>query len=218
MSETASLSVRGSATQEIQPDFAFIAVEVSGRSPEQQTALSVARNTLETLRAGLAAARGVRRSEFSTVGVHEYSRWDEAVQANVAGGWLASVWGYVDAEVEAVGSLVAVVTEAGAQVSSLDWRLDADNPAQREVRRAAVADAARAAEDFATALGRSVGDLITLADPGLLGGQVVAVGRGLAGARSMAATGGHQADFEIDLDPRPVTVQAYVEARYKLAD
>ena len=48
------------------------------------------------------------------------------------------------------------------------WQLDRDHPGFRQVRTEAVADAFRAAEDFAVALGRDLGELTVLADSGLL--------------------------------------------------
>ena len=70
-----------------------------------------------------------------------------------------------------VPEIVAAMNEVGVSVTHISWHLDPDTEARarRAVRRLAVADAADAANDFAIALGATLGRLNTLADPGLLG-------------------------------------------------
>ena len=73
------------------------------------------------------------------------------------------------------------------------------------------ADAVRAAEDFAAAVGRGLGPLLTLADEGLLdGGRVDAAPMF---ARAAVPAGG---EAQLDLDPQPQVVSTAVEATFAL--
>jgi uncharacterized protein len=215
MADAASLSVRGTATLEIPPDFGFIALAITDRNRDRDVALSSVRSKLETLRASLAAAEGVRKAEFPGVSVNEYGQWDEPTQSHINGGWMASLSGNVESAVDVVGSVVMMAIAAGAHVW-LDWKIEDDNPGYREVRRRAVADAARAAEDFADALGRSVGHLVALADPGLLAPHGPT--RALPAFARQLGSGPLRNEPDLDVDPRPVILQASVEARYILED
>ena len=67
-------------------------------------------------------------------------------------------------EVPAVDAVVKPETATGAC-----WNFLICLAAIRDMRAKAVADARRAAEDFAAALGRELGPLVVLSDPGLLG-------------------------------------------------
>jgi uncharacterized protein YggE len=110
---------------------------------------------------------------------------------------------------EVLGSMVA----AGAAVAGVEWLLAPDNPVHRQVRRDAVADAFRAAADFADALDRPLGALRTLADAGLLGAQGgPPVGRAMmTGAGATAGEG-----VTVELDAEPQHVAARVEASFEL--
>jgi uncharacterized protein YggE len=122
-----------------------------------------------------------------------------------------------------VPEVAAVLTKVGVSISHVTWQLEPETEASAHgvVRRQAVADALEAANDFAAALGGTVGGLITLADPGLLGdgafqgnsrGPTRAAGAFLAAASSSAAPW----DQRVDIDPYPITVSASVEASYEV--
>jgi uncharacterized protein YggE len=196
---------------EVAPDLAVLGLEVSHRDPDRQAALERARDGSEALRAVLSSAPGVRRLVLSRLSVVEAPEWDGSGRPLRPTRWQASVSGSVEADTGQAGAVAAAAAGAGAQVQWVDWRVADDNPGHREVRRAAVADAARAALDFADALGRPLGDLQRLADPGVPGGAVRAQ---LTAAR--AEGGGPSAGKPVDLDPQPVTLQAGVEATYAL--
>jgi hypothetical protein len=120
-----------------------------------------------------------------------------------------------------VSATVASLIQVGVSISHISWHLDPENEANahRAVRRQAVGDALQAANDFASALGGTVGDLITLADPGLLSAGSFAgnprVTKRAAGAFSASATSSATPwDDSVDIDSYAVTVSASVEASY----
>lgn len=211
MGTDARVKVRGRASREVAPDFAVISVAVEATAAEQQDAVRQVARTADNLRDGIAAADGLRTFVLPRVRVQRNSRWDERRGQSVATDWTASVTGNVECEPAAVGPLATLVTSSGAQVMWVSWELDRANPNYREVRREAVADAVRAAEDFAAAVGRELGPLLTLADEGLLdGGRVDAAPMF---ARAAVPAGG---EAQLDLDPQPQVVSTAVEATFAL--
>ena len=110
--------------------------------------------------------------------------------------------------------------KSGLRIDQLSWHLDRDTEleAHRAVRRLAVADAREAANDFALALGGSLGNLITLADPGLLGTTAVSSGPRRSSYMGVATSGSSGASWEesVDIDPGAITISANVEASYEV--
>lgn len=213
MPGSAELRVRGSARREVVPDYAVAQVTLSAEEPDRATAIAAVTAQLEEFRAATEGHADIRTSRMSNIRVSENFRWNPTTNAQEAIGWVASLHGSVEANTESVPTVVGRLSGAGVQIGYLEWRLELDNPTYREVRQEAVADAARAAGDFADALGRQLGDLLVLADSGLLGAEspvhpVPVMARAMA---SDAAVGG-----PIDLDPAPQTVAATVEATFAL--
>lgn len=214
MEQPVLLNVRGQATAEVPPDYAWLTVEVSAADPDRSMALRRAERDAADLRSAVEGAAGVRRLVLPRVKVHEETRWNQTAGTHDHIGWRAHVSGRLEVEVERVASVAAAVLAAHAAIGSVSWFLDDDNPAYRQVRRAAVADAFRAAADFADALDRTLGPLRTLADPGLLGGD----GRGEApvGRAMMAGVAMAAGPPEFEYDPEPQTVWAAVEATFEV--
>lgn len=213
MPATAELRVRGSARREVAPDYAVAQVTLSAEDPDRNTALLAVEGQLERFRAATDGHNDIRTSRISNIRVSENFRWNPTTNSQEAIGWVASLHGTVQADTDAVPAVVGRLTGTGAQIGYLEWRLELDNPAYREVRQESVADAARAAEDFAAALGRQLGDLMVLADAGLLGAESP-VHPGPIMARAMSSDGA--VSGPIDLDPAPQVVTATVEATFAL--
>lgn len=207
----ATVQVRGTATEEVDPDRVFIACAAVARADTASAARAEATTIAERIRENSRALPGLRSLRLSRVSVSEVTHWDPIAQVTVADGWQATVGGHAEADASAASSVATVLVDAGGQIGYLEWSLDDDNPAFRRVRRAAVADAHRAAVDFADALGRTLGELVTLADPGLLnaGGQPML----RTSASDAGSVSGEQA---LEIDAEPVTVSASVEASYTL--
>ncbi len=206
----AVVRVRGEATADSPPDVAVLSVSAAEVSTVSRAdALERAAAVVAALRSALDGAAGVRRVALSRVSVHERSEWDEVVGRPRRTGWEATVSGSVWADAGAAEVLAGVVAAAGAGITGVSWELDDLAVARRAVRRAAVEAAREAAADLADAAGRSLGQLLELADAGLSSGA--------GGPETMAvmARGGGP---DLHLDPRDVTVSAVVEATYLLED
>ncbi|WP_369253976.1 SIMPL domain-containing protein [Geodermatophilus amargosae] len=210
----AVVRVRGEATADYAPDRATLAVHVRESSPDGRSdALARASAVAADLRAALDGAPGVRRVVLSQVSVHERWAWDPAAGTHERAGWEATVGGTVQADAGAVPEVAEAVAAAGAGIAGVSWELDDPAAARRAVRRAAVDAAREAAEDLADAVGRPLGALRELADPGL--SSAVAGGPETPAVMARGSAGGSPA---LDLDPQDVTVHAVVEATYALGD
>ncbi|MGY1730577.1 SIMPL domain-containing protein [Geodermatophilus sp. SYSU D01045] len=205
----AVVRVRGEACADHPPDCATLAVHVREVSPDgRAAALAVASGVAAGLRAALDGVAGVRAVVLSRVSVHERFVWDTGTAERA--GWEATVGGTVQADAGAVPELAEVVAAAGAGIGGVSWDLDDPAAARRAVRRAAVAAAREAAADLADAVGRPLGPLLELADPGLSSAVP-----GAPETMAVMARGGGPA---LELDPQDVVVRAVVEATYALGE
>lgn len=213
MTAVAELRVRGSAQREVEPDYAIVQVTLSALDNDRSSALQAATAQLEGFRAATEGRDDIRASRLSSMRVTENYQWNPKTNTNEAKGWIASLHGTVEMDTAAAPAVLGRLTDTSAQIGYISWCLDPDNPAYREVRQESVADAVRAANDFAAALGRDLGDLRVLADAGLLGAEG-SVGPVPMMARAMGADAG--VGGPTDLDPAPQTVVATVEATFSL--
>lgn len=207
-----TLNVRGSATTQVSPDFARLALRISSEDPDRDVAVSRVEEVLTALRPALADISGIRSIVISRMHTEQRYRWDDESQTHHPIGWMSSVEGRADAECDQASKVMAAAVTAGAALLGVSWLLDTYNPVFRQVRKDAVAAARRAAEDFAEALDRPLGPIVALADSGLLhAGGAAAPPRGIELMRA-AAPGAPV----IELDPEPQEVSAEVEATYEL--
>jgi len=106
--------------------------------------------------------------------------------------------------------VVALAGLPGAQVDGPWWSLRRTSPLHREARVDAVRAAVARAQDYATALGATLGDLLELSDTDAgFGGRM---------PRAFAIAKGGGPPPELDLEPQPQTVTATVTARFALTD
>ena len=210
----AVVRVRGEATADHPPDAVVLAVSVAETSPDGRAdALERAAAVVAGLRSALDGAAGVRRVVLSRVSVHERHDWEPTTGRHRHAGWEATVSGSVHADAAAVEALASAVAAAGAGIAGVGWELDDPAAARRAVRRAAVEAAREAATDLADAVGRDLGPLLELADPGL--SSATAPGVEAIAFTARGAVGGGP---DLHLDPQDVTVSAVVEATYVLGD
>jgi hypothetical protein len=164
----------------------------------------------------------IRSLQCSRARTGRDSHWDDGGKTRIFDDWVVTLAGTVEADVGQVARVAAALIRVGVSVGYIHWQLDKLNPAFRQVRKDAVSDAKRAAEDFADALGGRLGVLITLADPGLGGMSSLAPGQGGAVARADGfgplgkAAAGDEFDDELNLDPEQVEICAAVEACYQV--
>jgi len=211
--EASTVRVRGFAELEAEPDFAVVTFQIERLDDDADEALAFAADAADECRTALTGATGVRRFAISRVRNLEIRHWDADSERYLFGGYRATLSGTATVGAPAVGAVVAALVSAGAQVGWVAWDLDADNPAFRAVRAQAVADAHRAAEDFAVALDARLGVLVTLADPGLLDQG----SRHTSTTSEMVASPAAGAAEDLPIDPEPQTVYATVEACFALA-
>jgi hypothetical protein len=207
-----TVSVRGDAHLDVDPDHGTISFSVETHASTAAKALERAVRIADTCREALADAAGVRRVEIGRARVRERKHWNQKQDRWIADGHDATIGGSTDVSAADVGAAVAALVAAGAQVNWVGWSLDDDNPAYREVRKLAVAEAHRAAVDFADAVGTTLGALVTLADPGLLGAGVPVHDDRMVMHAEMAAP----VVEELELDPERQTIFARVEACFGL--
>lgn len=212
--------VRGSAQMEVPPDYAMIFLRATGFSPESRVdAAREASRTHAQFVESLGEIDGVLEVTFSRMSASQRRVYDNETKEYVYLGWDAVLAGGVKLDLAAVSAVVASAVNQGVEVGFISWELEDDNPAYRQVRKLAVAQAKAAAEDFAQATGMSLGQLRVLADPGLLnaGNSSRSGAFGAPGAVAMSAGSGSTLDEEeLDLDPEPQEVHASVEATYEL--
>ena len=211
------LNVRGEATEEVAPDYANLSCSAVARDQSATAAQNTADATASAMREAVSDAPGVRSLRLSRVSVHEVREWSEEKHTHVLVGWEARIGGTCEVDAEVAGDIAGALVESGAELGGVTWCLEDTNPAYRRVRKAAVADARRAADDFADALKSTVGELVSLADPGLL-----SVGGGMPRTEGMLSvafdTGGAaRGKASVNLDTEFVNVRAIVEASYSLA-
>lgn len=207
-SDQVVLRVRGSASTEVPPDFAELSLRVFAAHPEDRArALADAAGVADQLRSdleGLSASGPVGvEVHLSSVSVHPKNRWVGGEL--ICDGFAASVTGCVRCAADDAAEVAEVVAAAGVELFGVRWVLDDDNPARRHVRGLAVADAERAADDYADALGRPHGELRELADSGLSFRAELA---------PMVAEPGVWQGQRLTLDPETVHISATVEALY----
>lgn len=211
------LTVRGEAELESEPDLATVTLTVVAHDRDRP-------DTTARLDAAVAAIGAV------------LDRYPETVEARETGsvsvlperekkrsGFSASarvILSVVDFTV--LGQLVLHATEQeGVAVGDVRWTLRPDSPVYAQARRAALADAAARAKDYAEVLSARIVRLVEVSDEGLLtglawqGSRVEGVAYGVSGSRSFAGVG-YGRDVESGLEPRRQRVRAVVEARYAL--
>lgn len=218
LNEDSTVSVRGFAEIEVPPDFATASFNVTATAVEADDALAMASEDAAACRAVFAESVGVRQSRVSRVRVQELNHWNKERDQYISDGYSATLTGSAEIEVRDAAGVIERLVDAGARISWVGWDVDRDNPAYRQARKLAVADAHRAANDFADAIGAALGSLATLADPGLLEAGRRTTGDHGAGSRVFSAMSvDDSGSDELELDPEPQRVQAHVEACFYLA-
>ncbi|MEU7842458.1 SIMPL domain-containing protein [Micromonospora sp. NPDC049114] len=204
------VQVRGEATREVPPELARFAVTVTARARDREATLTQLAERAAAVRVLLDASEpAVARREAGDLWVRpQTKRSGERVV-----GWLGSVTTTVTVtDFTALGELMLRLADQDqVEVAGPWWELRPDSPAYREARHAAISDALLRAREYAEALGARVTALIELADSGPGDRPMFA-----RAAFDVGGAGGGAP--ELELDPRPQTVQAAVQARFTISD
>jgi uncharacterized protein YggE len=205
------VAVRGEAVREVDPEIATFAVTVSARDRSRA-------ETLARLTARVDGLRGVLDGYAAVVEKRETSRLYVRPETRRSGEKVSFYSGSVIttvtvADFGVLGELMLRLADQDqTQVSGPWWGLRPGSPVHREARRAAIADAIERGREYAEALGARVTGLIELADTGL---------STMGGAPRIQALAFRSADTgapALDLDPQRQTVQAMIEARFRISE
>jgi uncharacterized protein YggE len=217
----ATVAVKGSASEDFPADYATLHFGHEFHAPARSEALAGGNAVIAQVRDAVAYMEsGVREMKVQSLRVHETFEHVGPDHVREHSGWVAQLNGELLMATMNVSTASAELIKLGVRIDNLTWHLDPDTAlrAHRAVRRLAVADAKEAANDFAVALDAQLGNLITLADPGLLSAADVEA-RGRSSWRLASATAGAPStswDEYIDIDPGVITIWANVEASYEV--
>lgn len=208
---TPVVTVRGEAQLEGPPDLATftISAERAGDTEDGvRRALATASGQVRELLQGHASA--VDRS--STSGLHVAPVFGRRSLTKIQGYRGSFSTEVVVHDFNALSGLVyAIAAVPDCRLDGPSWSLRRENPLYREVRLAAIAEARGRADDYATAFGSSVLDLLEISD--LEGG--FAGGRS-ARMESFAMAGGVEEQPEFDLEPAAQSVSGQVTVRFTI--
>lgn len=216
-SATAVLSVRGTATLEVEPDCATIDCGIRMIERDKQDALAGAARHLDSVRSELERLGGVARTSraqrvplswlartFSTR--DEYSENGKRPTGRIIAATNLTIEIRDFALMERVGS--ALAADPATQINGVNWSADDDNAGWQQVRAAAIAAAIQQGRDYAAALGGALLRIDQVADAGLLDG-----GRPQHFYRAAAMSGRWEEDAPPSLDPQPIELSTSIDVR-----
>lgn len=227
MSE-AVLSVRGEARRTIAPDYLTLHCWLNAAAASKLDALAqvqAVQQRLVAMLTGLGGAvltvdtqRGSLTWSVGSVSTNEEHDFDKTTGRHGATGRVVA-----NAAVVVTLRDVALLPDLGEglasvdqlHVAAVDWHVDSDNAAWRDVRADAIAAAIAKARDYATALGGGVVRVEHIADAGLLASRDEHFAtRGSSPFHATASAAGSGGPTHTpSLDPVPQEIYAVVEAR-----
>src|SRR5437762_730277 len=161
-----TVTVRGHATVQVEPDEVQMWVEVSALEATPEKALAEASRWGQLLQDVFEQLQ-VPPANRITTGLsireeHEYER-----QRNILKGYRASSRVLLRlSDPSVIGRLMTEATSrAQARIEGPWWRVAPDNPAWTEARRRAALEARAKAQAYAEALGHRLGPVIAVAEP-----------------------------------------------------
>ncbi len=217
MTSQPTISVRGEATLEVDPELAVVQVTVMARDKGRQRALDLlARRNEQTLTLIRAHGAAVERVDSSPAHVSPVVR-DAKARERITGYVARAGVTLTVGDFSVLGDLVMKLADQEmVTVAGPWWQLRVDSPARRQARLAAAQDAMLRAREYAAAFGGRVSGLLEVADQQLL---VAAREPGPRFLQARAAAGGIEkeaAPAEFGFEPAKQTVSAQVEARFTM--
>ncbi len=220
MTAQPSISVRGEATLEVDPEIAVVSVTIMARDADRHRALELlaARNA-QVMALLRAQGDAVEKIESGSVNVHPEFRPAKIggkIKERIAGYTASGSVSVTVADFTVLGDLVAgLASEEMVAVRGPWWSLRPDSGVHRQARLTAARDALRRAREYAEAFGGRVTGLAEVADAGLLTDAKQPV-RMHAMAASGAAYDSAEGQEDLDFEPAKQTVRAQVEARFTM--
>jgi len=202
-----TITASGTSTSYTPAERATIRARISIESPDRQRSVSISTQLHTAL-----LARAVQLREHGDATWHAAEPLSTAAQLRYPNGTnKPSVTSHLTtstisvklANLEIVALIVDEFTRAGAEVT-IDWALTeaSKREREREARKAAVGDARAVAEDYASALGERITEVVSISDRGVSGTHYNAAPR-------FAAAMSSEAPAEVTI--KEITVSASVE-------
>jgi uncharacterized protein len=203
------ITVRGTASREVPPDSFTVRISLTDRADvaaDAAAALGLRWQRVEEFVGRLPAAVTVERGPV----FRHQERFTPQGPATWVAGRTLTLRG---ADPDGAEDVLAAISPLEDQIGGMDvegphWQLVDDKAAREQLEAEAVAEALSRARRYAAVLGGTLGGLVELADPGLLGDASVGLARAAAGAQ--LSFGG------MNFAPVPVQVSAAVDARWQL--
>lgn len=219
------LSVRGDATESVDPDFGELHVSLTVSADNKADASIEAGRLLDNLLTGLRVLGGVLRTGESaqerltwvttSVRTHQELGIDPATgEKGYTGRWFSGAQLVLRVrDFDLLEPLQAILDgHDTVTVQFVTWHIDRTNPIWPRVRESAIRDAIRRGHDYAVALGGRLLHIEHVADLGLLGGNDQPALAVAAGTRRAMSGGGGPGPAR--LDPVPQDITAVIEARF----
>ena len=197
MPSMSSVTVRGSAVAAVTPDRAEVSLALSHLASDAATALDRLAERSQQL-ATMLVSHGFQPADWATEGVQvaEEHQWKN--DTDVVVGYRATTAIAVTVRsTELVSSVIRDgVTGAGADVRHVAWRVDAHNPARRELLGQAALDARVRAAAYVEALGLALGEVELIseippaAEPGPTPRAMMAMAKGAGDSAELSMSGG----------------------------
>ena len=218
MTSQPSISVRGEATLEVDPELAVVQVTVMARDKDRQRALDLLARRNEQILT-LIRAHGAAVERLDSSPAHVSPALKDARARERVTGYVAQAGATVTVgDFSILGDLVMKL--AGQEMVTVTgpwWQLRVDSAAYRQARVAAAQGAMLRAREYAAAFGGRVSGLLEVADQHLLTTAREPGGPTFLRARAAAAgMAGEEAPAEFDFEPARQTVSAQVEARFTM--
>jgi uncharacterized protein len=213
-----TVTVRGEALVPGEPDEAHVFLEIKAVEKSPQKAMADASERSDRLQAifeeldipPLARAT-------SGISVGEEAEWSSGKRKHLGYHAVNRVSVRLD-DATKVATLIAEATErCQANVRGPSWEIALANPARVEAFRAAAEDARRKAAAYASALGASLGDVLSVIEPGLVVRTQQRHEIVPAPAQAAAAPGAMRAPApEVQIDAGALDIPAAVEVTFAL--
>ncbi|OLS54109.1 SIMPL domain-containing protein [Rhodovulum sulfidophilum] len=163
------LRVTGTGSATAAPDMATLRLGVGHEADTAAEAMALVSDDLGRVMAELQAA-GIEARDIQTAGLNLSPVWgdrSEGKRPRITGYSAANGVTVRVRELDGLGPLLDTVIGTGANtLDGLSFGLQEPGPVMDEARRAAVAEARRKAELFASASGQSLGSLVSLVEQG----------------------------------------------------
>jgi uncharacterized protein YggE len=213
----ATVSVRGEATIEADPEIVLFSVSVSARARDRREAVAnLSQRNDAFLDLVRSFGQAVEKTETGGVSVYPELRRGREEKVRWYRGTIRSRLTVADFSV--AGELLGRV--ADLELCAIEgpwWQLRAGSPVYREARVMAARDAVTRAAEYAEAVGGRLTGLLELTDTGMSAAPRHPMMFTASAVRAGSAPSGpDEAPVVIDMEPETQVVQASVEARFTM--